>query len=67
LEVWQVKAGTIFDNILVTDSVEEAATARAAVVGRKDTESKLQSEESKAEESKTDDSSDAKEDEKADL
>jgi len=23
-ELWQVKAGTIFDNILVTDSVEEA-------------------------------------------
>eukprot|EP01106_Pelomyxa_sp_JSP_P008763 TRINITY_DN2426_c0_g1_i51.p1 TRINITY_DN2426_c0_g1~~TRINITY_DN2426_c0_g1_i51.p1 ORF type:complete len:212 (+),score=108.32 TRINITY_DN2426_c0_g1_i51:131-766(+) len=24
LEIWQVKAGTIFDNIIVTDSVEEA-------------------------------------------
>jgi len=24
IEIWQVKAGTIFDNILVTDSVEEA-------------------------------------------
>merc|ERR1719240_2396010 len=23
-ELWQVKAGTIFDNIIVTDSVEEA-------------------------------------------
>jgi len=23
-EIWQVKAGTIFDNILVTDSIEEA-------------------------------------------
>lgn len=23
-ELWQVKAGTIFDNILITDSVEEA-------------------------------------------
>jgi len=25
IEIWQVKAGTIFDHILVTDSVEEAA------------------------------------------
>merc|ERR1711991_490499 len=24
LEIWQVKSGTIFDNILVTDSIEEA-------------------------------------------
>lgn len=24
LEIWQVKAGTIFDNIIVTDSIEEA-------------------------------------------
>lgn len=27
-ELWQVKAGTIFDNILLTDSVEEATTFR---------------------------------------
>lgn len=27
IEIWQVKAGTIFDNILVTDSVEEAKNA----------------------------------------
>jgi len=26
LEIWQVKSGTIFDNILVTDSLEEAHT-----------------------------------------
>lgn len=24
IEIWQVKAGTIFDNIIVTDSIEEA-------------------------------------------
>lgn len=28
LEVWQVKAGTIFSHILVTDDVEEASTVR---------------------------------------
>jgi calreticulin len=42
LEIWQVKAGTIFDNILVTSSIEEAATARAAYAGRKDTEAALE-------------------------
>jgi len=30
-ELWQVKAGTIFDNILVTDSIEEAKTAAEEV------------------------------------
>jgi len=70
LELWQVKSGTIFDNILVTDSVEEAAEARKAVVGRKDTESKLQAEESKAESDKAAteaEDKDDKEEEKADL
>jgi len=42
LEVWQVKSGTIFDNILVTDSIDEAATARAAFSNRKDTEAELE-------------------------
>lgn len=30
-ELWQVEAGTIFDNILVTDSVEEAEAAYEAI------------------------------------
>jgi len=38
IEVWQVKSGTIFDNILVTDSEKDAETARAAYSGRKGTE-----------------------------
>jgi calreticulin len=42
IEIWQVKAGTIFDNILVTDSIEDAATARASYSGRKDTEAALE-------------------------
>lgn len=29
IEVWQVTAGTIFDNILVTDSVKEADDKKA--------------------------------------
>lgn len=48
LEIWQVKAGTIFDNILVTDSIEEAASARAAYASRKDTEAALEKEEREA-------------------
>lgn len=32
-ELWQVKAGTIFDNIILTDSVEEAAAFREATYG----------------------------------
>jgi len=50
LEIWQVKAGTIFDNILVTDSVDEAATARKAYSGRKDTEAALEKAEREAKE-----------------
>jgi len=50
IEVWQVKAGTIFDNILVTDSVEEAATARAKYASRKDTEAALEKVEREAKE-----------------
>jgi calreticulin len=42
IEIWQVKAGTIFDNILVTDSADEAATARATYASRKDTETALE-------------------------
>jgi len=41
LEVWQVTAGTTFDNILVTDSVEEADAAYEKFKGRKDQESAL--------------------------
>jgi len=44
-ELWQVKAGTIFDNILVTDSVEEAkAHADATWVKTKDGEKKMKEE-----------------------
>jgi len=50
LEIWQVKAGTIFDNVLVTDSIEEAATARATYAARKDTEAGLEKVEREARE-----------------
>lgn len=33
-ELWQVKAGTIFDNIIITDSVEEAEAFMAETYGK---------------------------------
>ncbi len=32
IEVWQVKSGSVFDNLLVTDSIEEAKKAAAVVL-----------------------------------
>ena len=37
-ELWQVEAGTIFDNILVTDSVEEAEKAYEAIAANAEVE-----------------------------
>jgi len=37
-DLWQVKAGTIFDNIVVTDSVNEAEAAAAEVLANKEGE-----------------------------
>jgi len=44
-ELWQVEAGTIFDNIIVTDSIEEAnALAERTWVANKDAEKKAHEE-----------------------
>jgi len=73
LEVWQVKYENIFDNILVTDSEEEAAAARTAILERKVNEAKLQEAEAKAEsdkaaaESAAEDKDEEKDEEKSDL
>jgi calreticulin len=40
IEIWQVKAGSIFDDFLVTDSVEEADEAAEKVLKRIETEKK---------------------------
>jgi len=50
IEVWQVKSGTIWDNILVTDDEELAANARKAINARREAEQKLEAEERAAEE-----------------
>jgi len=41
IEVWQVKAGTIFDNVLVTDDLAEATKAQEAFTARKEGEKKM--------------------------
>jgi calreticulin len=44
-EIWQVKAGTIFDNILVTDNIEEAkAHAKETFEVTKEGEKKMKDE-----------------------
>jgi len=67
-ELWQVKAGTVFDNILVTDSVEEAAAAREVYADRDDNEKKnsdaLDKAEAEADAAKSKADEDTKEDSK---
>jgi len=50
LDLWQVKAGTIFDNFLVTDDPEIAKEKRDAVMKGKDDEKKMKEDQDKAEE-----------------
>jgi len=47
LEIWQVKSGSIFDDFLVTDSVEEADAAGEKVLKRIEGEKKMKDEEDK--------------------
>merc|ERR1712173_96067 len=77
LEVWQVKAGTIFDNILLTDDKDLAKERRDAVMKgfkkekiahelvKKEEEEKAKAEAEAAEEAQDDDDDDLDED--ADL
>jgi len=48
LELWQVKAGVIFDNFLVTDDEELAAAARKNINTRRANEQALEKVESEA-------------------
>jgi len=47
IEIWQVKAGTIFDDFLVTDSVEEADEAAEKVMKRIEAEKKVREDDNK--------------------
>jgi calreticulin len=50
LEIWQVKSGSIFDNILITDSVETAEGDRAELLTRKAAEQACEDAQRKAKE-----------------
>jgi len=52
LELWQVKAGSIFDNFLVTDDEDLAASARKNINARRENEKKLETAEREAEAAK---------------
>jgi len=47
IEIWQVKSGTIFDDFLVTDSVEEADAAAEKVMKRIEAEKKVREDDNK--------------------
>jgi calreticulin len=53
LDLWQVKSGTIFDNIIITDSVDEAKEDRDRVLGLKDAEKKMKEAQDEEEKKKT--------------
>jgi len=72
LDLWQVKSGTIFDNILVTDDIEYAKSANSGLKDRQDGEKKMKEEQDKAErdaaasdEKKDDDADDDEDDDEA--
>jgi len=44
VDIWQVKSGTIFDDILVTNSVDEAKEAAKKVIARNEAETKAKEE-----------------------
>lgn len=59
-ELWQVKAGTLFDDIIVTDSLDEAfAFAEETFFKRKDAERKMKEEQDKNDDKKKDSEDDA--------
>merc|ERR1711957_668573 len=66
-ELWQVKAGTLFDDIIVTDSVEEAKKfADETFYAKRDAEKKM-AEKQEADEKAAKDAEDAKKKEEEDA
>merc|ERR1712227_724383 len=63
-EIWQVKAGSIFDNVIITDSIEEAdALAKSTFLANKDGEKKMYDKIQEEERKKAEEASAADEDE----
>lgn len=71
-DLWQVKSGTIFDNVLITDDVEYAKKALDGLKDKQEGEKKVKEEQEKAEreankeEEKKDDADDEDEDDEED-
>jgi len=68
-EIWQVKAGTIFDNILVTDDINEAAKFAELTEKTRENEKKMkekQDEEKRAEEEKAKEAAESQTEDKKD-
>jgi len=63
LDLWQVKSGTIFDNILLTDSVDEAKEERDKVMAKYDAEKKMKEQQDEEEKKKSEANKEEKEDE----
>merc|ERR1712244_39013 len=57
-EIWQVKTGTLFDDIIVTDSLEEAEVFAKETFFKKKDEEKKMYDKKKEEEAKANDSGD---------
>jgi len=69
IDIWQVKSGTIFDNILITDSVDEAKADRDRILGNVEGEKKMkeaQDEEEKKKEPKPEENEAKDEDDEED-
>jgi len=67
IEIWQVKAGTIFDNIVVTDSIEEANKAAEVTKKLQEVEQeKFKEEEEKKKQQEEEDRKKAESDAEAD-
>jgi len=54
-EIWQVKAGTIFDNIIITDDVKEAESLAELTKATQEGEKKMQQKEEAEKPAATDD------------
>ena len=67
LDLWQVKSGTIFDNVLFTDDVEYATKISKAVKATQDGEKKVKDAQDEEERKKAEEEAKKDEDNKPDL
>jgi len=66
LDLWQVKSGTIFDNIILTDSTDEAKADRDRVLGNSEAEKKMKEAQDEEEKKKNEAEKKSDDDDKAD-